>query len=148
MFIKKITYKDFAGETRTEEYMFNMSKSDVVQWRYSVNGGIEEVFRRIIDKNDQTALMAMVKDLIRRSYGERSLDGKSFVKRKNGVDLIEEFEQTAAYDALFMELITNSKAAAEFLNGLMPPDLVAELDKYRLADGQVDMDALTAAHTG
>ena len=143
MYVKKITFTDFAGETRTEEYMFNMSKSDIVQWRYSVNGGIEEVFRRIIDKNDQKALIRMVKDLIHRSYGERSIDGKKFEKRRDGVDLADDFEQTAAYDALFMELITDSKAAADFVNGLMPAELVAELEKYpKLPNGQVDVDAI------
>ena len=143
MYVKKITFTDFAGETRTEEYMFNMSKSDIVQWRYSVNGGIEEVFRRIIDKNDQKALIGMVKDLIHRSYGERSIDGKKFEKRRDGVDLVDDFEQSAAYDALFMELITDSKAAADFVNGLMPAELVAELEKYpKLPNGQVDMDAV------
>ena len=143
MYVKKITFTDFAGETRTEEYMFNMSKSDIVQWRYSVNGGIEEVFRRIIDKNDQKALIGMVKDLIHRSYGERSIDGKKFEKRRDGVDLVDDFEQSAAYDALFMELITDSKAAADFVNGLMPAELVAELEKYpKLPNGQVDVDAI------
>jgi hypothetical protein len=143
MYVKKITFTDFAGETRTEEFMFNMSKSDIIQWRYSVNGGIEEVFRRIIDKNDQSALMNMVKDLIHRSYGERSIDGKKFEKRRNGVDLADDFEQTAAYDALFMELITDQKATADFVNGLMPPDLVAELEKYpKLPNGMVDVDAI------
>lgn len=143
MYVKKITFTDFAGETRTEEYMFNMSKSDIVQWRYSVNGGIEEVFRRIIDKNDQKALIGMVKDLIHRSYGERSIDGKKFEKRRNGVDLVDDFEQSAAYDALFMELITDSKAAADFVNGLMPAELVAELEKYpKLPNGQVDVNAI------
>ena len=144
MLIKKITFTDFKGESRTEEFMFNMSKSDIVQWRYSVNGGIEEVFHRIIDKNDQKELMTMVKDLIHRSYGERSIDGKKFEKRRNGVDLADEFEQTAAYDALYMELITSSKAAADFINGLMPAELVAELEKYMKPDGTIDTDAIKA----
>lgn len=143
MFTKKITYTDFAGETRTEEFMFNLSKADVIQWRFSVNGGIEEVFRRVIDKNDQNALVGLVKDLIHRSYGERSIDGKKFEKRRNGVDLADEFEQTAAYDALFMQLITDAKAAADFVNGLMPADLVAEIEKLpKLPNGEVDLDAL------
>lgn len=143
MFTKKITYTDFAGETRTEEFMFNLSKADVIQWRFSVNGGIEEVFRRIIDKNDQNALVCLVKDLIHRSYGERSIDGKKFEKKRNGADLADEFEQTAAYDALFMELITDAKAAAAFVNGIMPADLVAEIEKLpKLPNGEVDLDAL------
>lgn len=142
MFTKKIKYVDFTGEERTEEFMFNMSKSDIVQWRYSVNGGIEEVFRRVIDKNDQKALVDLVKDLIHRSYGERSIDGKKFEKRRNGVDLADEFEQTAAYDALFLELITNAEAAADFVNGLMPADLVASLPGGKVSI-DVNADNLT-----
>lgn len=149
MFIKKITYTDFTGETRTEEFMFNMSKSDILQWRFSVNGGIEEVFHRIIDKQDLSALMSAMKDLIHRAYGVRSVDGKKFEKVRNGVSLAEEFEQTAAYDVLFMELVSDAKKAAEFLNGLMPPDLLAAVEKMpKLPNGEVDIDAVKAGNLG
>lgn len=125
MFAKKITYTDFSGETRTEEFLFNMSKTDIVQWQYSVKGGIDSLFKKVVNENDQTALVSLVKDLIHRAYGEKSLDGKKFEKRRNGVDLADDFEQTAAYDILFMELVSDAQAAAAFVNGIMPPELIA-----------------------
>lgn len=125
MFAKKITYTDFSGETRTEEFLFNMSKADVVQWQYSVKGGIDALFKKVTNENDQVSLVNLVKDLIHRAYGEKSLDGKKFEKRRNGVDLADDFEQTAAYDVLFMELISNAESAAAFVNGIMPAELVA-----------------------
>lgn len=125
MFAKKITYTDFSGETRTEEFLFNMSKTDIVQWEYSVKGGIDNLFKKVVNENDQTALVTLVTDLVHRAYGEKSLDGKKFEKRRNGVDLADEFEQTAAYDVLFMELVSDAQAAAAFVNGIMPPELVA-----------------------
>lgn len=127
MFTKKITYDDFAGERHTEAFQFNMTKAEVVEWQYSIKGGIHNLFEKIVKDNDQPALISMVKDLIRRSYGERSIDGKRFEKKRNGVPLFDDFEATPAYDALFMELIQDDKAAAEFINGLMPPDLVAQM---------------------
>lgn len=127
MFKKTITYKDFFGDTRTEDFYFNMNKAEVVEWQYSINGGINRLFEKIVNDGDQSLLVNMIKDLIRRSYGERSIDGKRFEKKRNGQYLFDDFEQTMAYEALFMELIQNEKAAADFINGLMPPDLVAQM---------------------
>lgn len=127
MFTKKIKYTDYAGETREEEFEFNMTKAEVVEWQYSIKGGINNLFHKIVNDNDQPALVKMIKDLIARSYGERSLDGRKFIKKRNGVPLFEDFEATPAYDVLFMELVQNESAAAEFLNGLMPDDMVAAM---------------------
>lgn len=127
MFTKEITYTDFAGETRTEKHQFNMTKSEVVEWQYSVNGGINKLFEKIVNDGDQASLVKLVKDLIRRSYGEVSLDGKKFEKKRNGVPLFDDFEASNAYDVLYMELITDEKAAADFINGLMPRELVEEM---------------------
>lgn len=147
MFAKKITYTDFSGETRTEEFLFNMSKTDIVQWQYSVKGGIDSLFKKVTNENDQPALISLMKDLIHRAYGEKSIDGKKFEKRRNGVDLADDFEQTAAYDVLFMELCQDSNAAAEFLNGIMPSDLVAQMNAApKLPDGSIDINALKAAN--
>lgn len=125
MFTKKIKYTDYAGETREEEFRFNMTKAEVVEWQYSIKGGINNLFHKIINDNDQPALVTLIKDLIRRSYGEPSIDNRKFVKVRNGAPLYEDFEATPAYDILFMELVQDEAAAAAFLNGLMPDDLVA-----------------------
>lgn len=147
MFAKKITYTDFSGETRTEEFLFNMSKTDVVQWQFSVKGGIDSLFKKVVNENDQPTLISLMKDLIHRAYGERSIDGKKFEKKRNGVDLADEFEQTAAYDVLFMELISDAKSAAEFINGILPADLVAQMNAApKLPDGSIDINALKAAN--
>lgn len=145
MFTKKIKYTDFSGETREEEFLFNMSKSDIVQWQFSIKGGIDELFKKAVNEQDQSALVKLMKDLIHRSYGERSLDGKRFEKRRNGVDLADEFEQTAAYDELFMELLQNTDAVTAFINGIMPADLVAQVNAApKLPDGTVDINAIKA----
>ena len=146
MFTKKITYTDFAGNKHEdEEFRFNMTKSEVVEWQYSVNGGINNLFAKIVNENDQTSLINMIKDLIRRSYGVPSIDGKKFEKKRNGVPLFDEFEATNAYDVLFMELITDDKKAAEFINGLMPPDLVAEMAKAANNGSDLNVPTITDA---
>lgn len=140
MFKKTITYTDFFGDKRTEDFYFNMNKAEVVEWQYSINGGINRLFEKIVNDGDQSLLVNMIKDLIRRSYGERSIDGKRFEKKRNGQYLFDDFEQTMAYEALFMELIQDEKAAADFINGLMPPDLVAQM-----AAKNGDANAITTA---
>lgn len=145
MLAKKIKYTNFAGEEREEEFLFHMSKADILKWQYSINGGIDELFKRVINTNDQTALIQLVTDIIHRAYGEKSIDGKKFEKRRDGRDLADDFEQTAAYDVLFMELITDEKAAAEFINGIMPPELVSQANALpKLPDGSIDMNAINA----
>jgi hypothetical protein len=134
MFTKEITYTDYAGETRKQDFQFNLTTSEVVKLQYSINGGIDEFLKQMINKNDQVALVEFVTTIIRAAYGEKSVDGSKFVKVSNGHKLVEDFEQTPAYDSLFMELITDSKAAAEFINGIFPPDLVAKLNS-QLPDG-------------
>ena len=148
MFTKVIEYTDFAGEKHSEKFNFNMSKAEVVEWQYSINGGINKLFEKIVNENDNAALVKMVKDLIRRSYGEVSIDGKKFEKKRNGVPLFDAFEASNAYDVLFMELITDDKAAAAFVNGLMPAELVAEMEASAAASLNADsIKALTNADT-
>lgn len=128
MLKKSITYTDFEGKERTEVCYFNISKAELLELDFSANGGMESMLRRIVDTNDTTEMFKIFKKLILMSYGEKSDDGRRFVKVKNGVKLADEFEQTAAYDELFMELATNEGAAAEFIKGIIPANLAAEID--------------------
>ena len=57
------------------------------------------------------------KDLVLKSYGEKSADGKRFIKTP---EISEAFSQTEAYSVLFMELATDADAAAAFVNGIIP----------------------------
>lgn len=119
MFKKTITYKDYNDEERTEDFYFNLSRAEVTEMELSTEGGLGATIERITKAKDVPAIVAIFKDLILRSYGQKSPDGKRFIKSKA---LSEEFSQTEAYSALFMELATDSNMASAFINGILPTD--------------------------
>lgn len=121
MIKKTITYTDYNGDTRTEDFYFNLTKAEIMEMEMSIPGGFGEMINRIVSAKDVPSLMKVFKDFIKRSYGVKSADGKRFIKSD---DLYEEFAQTEAYSQLFMELTTDSDAAAAFVNGVAPSDLV------------------------
>lgn len=119
MLKKTITYTDYNGAKRTEDFYFNLSTAEIVEMESSVEGGISEMIKRIVAANNTKELVKIFKDLILRAYGEKSLDGKRFVKSD---ELSTAFSQTEAYSILFMELATDDKAAEAFINGIIPAD--------------------------
>ena len=117
MLKKTITYTDYNGVERTEDFYFNISKSEIVNLELSVNGGWHNRLQKIIDAKDVPSLAHEFRELLRMSYGVKSDDGKRFIKNP---ELFDEFSQSEAYEQLFMELITDEKAAAEFVNNIVP----------------------------
>lgn len=122
MLIKPITYIDYNGKERTEQFCFNLTKAEITEMELGINGGLSEKIKRIIESEDQASIVELFKDLILKSYGEKSLDGKKFIKSK---ELSDGFAQTEAYSDLFMELATDSEKAAEFVNGIIPKNMDA-----------------------
>lgn len=117
MLTKTIKYVDFNGTEREETFNFNLSKAEVLELELGTNGGMTELIKSLLDKNNGAELMKLFKKLILTSYGIKSIDGKRFQKSE---EISTEFEQTGAYEALFMELVTDQNAAAAFMKGLMP----------------------------
>ena len=123
MLVKKITYTDYNGIECTEEFMFHLSKAELMEREMATTGGLQTILRKIVESNDQEKITEAFKQIILKSYGEKSDDGKKFIKVRNGVRLAEEFSQSEAYSELFMELSTDANKAAEFVNGIIPKDL-------------------------
>lgn len=117
MLKKTMTYTDYDGNQRTEDFYFNLSKAEVAEMQMSAAGGLDKMINRIISEQDGKRINELFKDLVLRSYGKKSDDGKRFIKSK---ELAEEFSQTEAYSDLFMELATDADAAAAFVNGIVP----------------------------
>lgn len=120
MYKKTITYTDYAGVQRTEEHFFNLTKAELTMMNLSEVGGLKAKMEKMIEQQDAPSIMAQFEDILRRSYGQRSPDGKRFIKSEA---IFEEFKQTEAYSELFMELISDPKAAAAFMNGIVPANL-------------------------
>lgn len=115
MYKKTITYTDFNGVERTDDFYFNLTPAEIVELDNSEIGGLENFLNKIINEEDNVKIVQMFKKLILMSYGEKSSDGRRFVKSE---ELSNEFAQTAAYSELFMELASDANEAAEFVNGI------------------------------
>ena len=124
MLKKTITYRDYNDVERTEDFYFNLSKAEVMEMEMSTAGGLAEQIKKVVATKDAPAIIKIFKDLILKAYGEKSPDGKRFLKEDdNGRKLYKDFEQTEAYSQLFTELATDDKAAAAFVNGIVPADM-------------------------
>lgn len=117
MLKKAITYTDYNCVERTEDFYFNLSKAEVMEMELGTVGGLAEMLKKIVDSQDVPALIKNFKEIILKAYGEKSPDGKRFIKSE---ELSTAFSQTEAYSTLFMELATDHEAASVFINGIIP----------------------------
>ena len=120
MLKKTITYTDYNGNERTEDFYFNLSKAEIMEMEMSTAGGLTEMIQKIVAAQDTPAIIKVFKEIILKAYGEKSPDGKRFIKSE---ELSTAFSQTEAFSQLFMELATDADAAAKFVNGIIPVDL-------------------------
>jgi hypothetical protein len=127
---KRITYEDFNGEEVTEELYFNLSKAELVELELSRPGGMQEHLQKIVESEDGKAIITEFKELILMSYGQRSEDGKRFVKTQA---MRDDFASTEAYSQLFFELCTDAEKAAEFVNGIIPTGLADEVANLQIS---------------
>lgn len=123
MIKKTVTYKDFDGNERTEDFYFHLTEQELTEWELSVDGGLSGVLSRIINSKDNKKLIEIFKDLLIRSYGVKTPDGRGFVKNQ---EVLNDFIYTQAFSDIYMELATDDNAASEFVNGIIPAKLAAE----------------------
>lgn len=120
MIKKTVTYTDYNGVERTESFYFNLSEAEIMEMEMSTTGGMAEFITKIVEAKDTPTIVRIFKDLVLKAYGQKSDDGRRFIKSK---ELTDEFVQTEAYSQIFMELATDDKAAANFVNGIVPAKL-------------------------
>lgn len=120
MLKKTITYVDYNGIERTEDFYFNLSKAEVAEMELSVQGGFSKMLEEIIASKDNVQIVNLFKQMVLKSYGEKSPDGRRFIKSE---EIAQAFSQTEAYSEIFMELALNEDKAAEFVNGILPANL-------------------------
>lgn len=116
MFKERITYVDYDGQTRTEDFRFNLTKSELMEMEFDTEGGLEKAISRMVDGLDTRRIGKLFKDIILKAYGEKSLGGKRFVKSE---EISKAFSETEAYNQLYMKLLTDEKFANAFINGLV-----------------------------
>lgn len=129
-----MTYTDYNGEERTEDFYFNLTKAELAEMHLLQEGGLVEFIQKVINEQNIAKLTEMFKDLILKAYGEKSLDGKRFVKSK---EISDAFSQTEAYSDLFISLL-QANNAVDFLKGIIPKDLAeAEIVKQHFEKNEV-----------
>ena len=117
MLKKTITYTDYNGTERTENFYFNLTKAEIMEMELSTHGGLAEQINKVVETKDAPTIIKIFKDLVLKAYGEKSADGRRFMKSE---EIANGFAQTEAYSILFMELATDAEAAAAFVNGIVP----------------------------
>lgn len=120
MITKTIKYTDYNGTEREETHHFNLSKAELMEMEMGTTGGLTEMIKKIVEAKDAPSIIKIFKDLILKAYGEKSADGRRFIKSQ---ELSEAFSQTEAYSQLFMELAMDSDAAVNFVKGIIPADM-------------------------
>lgn len=120
MIKKTVTYTDYNDVERTEDFYFNLSKAEVAEMELSVDGGLSKMLEDIVASKDNKQIVAIFKDIVLKSYGEKSADGRRFMKSP---EIAEAFSQTEAYVEIFMELALNEGAAIDFINGILPKEM-------------------------
>ena len=116
MLKKTIKYTDYNGEEKEQDFYFHLNKAELLEMELSAEGGLEATIKKLMDEKNGEKIVAMFKDLILKSYGEKTVDGR-FAKSP---ELSKRFTETAAYPELFTELATDAEAASAFVNGIIP----------------------------
>lgn len=117
MFKYNIKYTDYNGQEREEPFYFNFSKAELMEMELSTQAGVEEMIRMMIATSDNVKIVQTFKDLILKSYGIKSEDGKRFIKSQ---ELRDQFEQSEAYSEFFMQMIANKDGLqTKFINGVV-----------------------------
>lgn len=137
MLKKSIKYTDFNGEEQTDECYFNLSKNELTEMEMSEKGGFQNYISKIVEEKDNKKIYALFKEIVLSSYGEKSADGRSFIKKRivdgETIRLRDEFEQTAAFDELMMELIgSDEQTIADFISKIVPQELANEMAKTQI----------------
>lgn len=120
MLKKSIKYTTFDDEEVTEEFHFHLNRSDLITMEMSMPGGLKTHLEKIVADQDGAEIMKYMRIIIEKSVGEKSPDGKRFIKNP---ELVEKFTSSPAYDELFVELCTDANAAGDFINGIIPQGL-------------------------
>ena len=126
MYKKTITYTDYNDVERTEDFYFSLSEAELTEMQVNTPGGYNNMIDRIAKNKDTSGLVSVVKDLVVKSFGIKSEDGRRFIKKP---EFVEDFLQTPAYSNFYMMLITDEKEMAAFINGIIPANLIAKYSK-------------------
>lgn len=131
MIKKNVTYTNYNGEETTESFYFHLSQAELLRLEMATKGGLEAALNSMVEAKDGAGIMSYLETFITKSVGIKSEDGSRFNKSP---EILADFVSSPAYDTLFMELCTDPEKAAEFLNGIVPPELAKNVERLSKLD--------------
>ena len=126
MLKKTINYQDYNGDNRSEDFYFNLSTAEIAEMELSTKGGLADMIDRIVKAKDTPTIIKLFKEILLKAYGEKSPDGRRFVKSD---EISTAFSQTEAYSQIFMRLATDEEYAVKFINAIVPKESATEAEK-------------------
>lgn len=145
MLKKTMTTVDFGGTERTEDYYFNLTRAEIMEMELTTEGGLVQMINRITAAQSQLELAKLFKQIICKSYGVLSPDGRKFIKNDA---VLADFMSTQAYSDLYYKLVSNGEAAAAFFEGILPEDMNEETKKAAPVNAQPGLKVLEAPVKG
>lgn len=135
-----ITYVDFDGNSQTEDFLFNLNETELLKLNGEFGGSLQNAVARIANTKDMEGMMHLIETMILRAYGEKSDDGKRFIKTRNGEPLSVWFKETEAYNVLFQKFLNDTDSAIEFFNGIVPAKLLEKAQQQTNTPQLVPVD--------
>lgn len=144
MIKKTITFDDLDGNQHTKTYYFGLGPDDIadLEEKYEKHGGIGEYMIEAGREENRLKALAILRELMQRSFGVKSEDGLRHVKKPG---MFEEFRETPAYEVLFAELATDADANAAFFNGIMPEHMLKKIQEAEAKGTVTNPAAVTFA---
>lgn len=126
MYKKTVSYEDWNGNPVVEDLYFNLTRTEILELEYQLRPGtpLTEIIQSLIDEQDSGEILRLVKEIVLASYGKKSEDGKRFTKND---EIRTEFEESPAFDVVYMDLASDTDAAIGFINGIMPKSIQEQL---------------------
>lgn len=132
MFSRTFEYPGYDGKMHKETWWFNLSEDELYKMELTNLGGMNGVMNRLMRQEKPKEIVDMFESIILGSVGERSIDGRKFMKKKRHPgdlwgEVAEDFRETQAYSQLFIELVSSGEKLAEFLKGAIPEEVARKL---------------------
>lgn len=123
MFSITKTYTDYNEVEKTETFWFNLNKAELMQLALGPKGGLEGVIEEITRTTDTGRVLDLIKEILLMSYGRKTPDGRFAKTDDDGHKYALEFEQTAAFDEIYVDLFNDVDSLIAFVNGVVPAKL-------------------------
>ncbi len=123
---RKVTYRDFDGEERTDVFYFNLTEAELTEIELEYDGDMSNKLQIMRENRDGRGMFSLITNLILRAYGEKTSDGKRFVKN---AEMREAFAASEAYSELLKGLLEDENKLTAFIAAIMPEDIRTKIEE-------------------